>query len=53
MDDLIQMLTVLRMKDVDLSKLSDEELVAKFFETEKQMEKAHAQWNSKQKIKVV
>jgi hypothetical protein len=53
MDDLIQRLTMLRLKDTDLSKLSNEELVAKFFETGEQMEKAHAQWHHKQKVKVL
>lgn len=53
MSDLIQRLTMLRMNDMNLSELSDEEFVAKFFEIGKQMEKAYKQWHDKQPVKVV
>lgn len=46
-------LAMLRLKDVDLSSLSDEELVAKYMETRKQMEKARKAWKKKQPVRVV
>ena len=49
----IDNLVMLRLKDTDLSSLSDEELIAKYHQTAKQMRKAYTEWRKKQPVRVV
>ena len=49
----IDNLVMLRLKDTDLSGLSDEELVTKYHQAEQQMKKAYTEWHKKRPVKVL
>jgi hypothetical protein len=49
----IDNLVMLRLKDINISSYSDEQLVATYWETRDQMEKAYESWHKRQPTKVV